>query len=344
MEIIDLRSDTFTLPTDEMYASIHNCELGDDVFNEDSTVNKLQEQSAKLMGTESALLVPSGTMANLVSILTHCERGSEIILGDKSHTFIYEAGGISSYGGIHSRQLSNQDDGLISIQDIKSAIRSDDVHFPKTKLISLENTHNICYGTPLPIDYINEVKSIALENNLKLHIDGARIFNASVALNINVKEFGKLADSITFCLSKGLSAPIGSMICGSEKFIHKARYIRKSLGGGMRQAGIIAASGLIAINQMIPRLKNDHDNAKLLADSLSKFDSIAIDTNKVKTNIIYFKLLDNKFDANSFLNKMLNQNIKFLHIGNNKFRIVTHCRIKTKHIEHTIDAFNALLN
>ncbi|SVD88849.1 uncharacterized protein METZ01_LOCUS441703, partial [marine metagenome] len=221
-KLIDLRSDTVTLPSDEMRKSISNAKLGDDVFCEDPSVNELETKAAKIMGKEAGLLVPSGTMGNLVSILVHCQRGTEIVLGDKAHTFIYEAGGLSAFGGIHSRQLKNKDDGTIDIDNIKSAIRTDNVHFPKTSAITLENTHNLCNGSPLTQNYIQDVAQIARNNKIKLHIDGARIFNAAVALNINVKNLVKDADSVTFCLSKGLSAPIGSLVCGSKEFIYHA--------------------------------------------------------------------------------------------------------------------------
>ena len=244
-KIIDLRSDTVTLPTDEMRQAIAHAKLGDDVFGEDPTVNELEAKAAQIMGKESGLLVPSGTMGNLVSILVHCDRGTEIILGDKSHTFIFEAGGISAFGGIHSRQLKNQVDGTIKIEDIHTAIRMDNVHFPKTSAITLENTHNLCNGSPLLPGYIQEVAKIAHNNNMKLHIDGARIFNAAVAQDVDVKDLVADADSVTFCLSKGLSAPVGSVVCGNEEFIYHARRNRKALGGGMRQAGIIAAAGII---------------------------------------------------------------------------------------------------
>ena len=264
-KIIDLRSDTITLPSDEMRKAIANAELGDDVFQEDPTINQLESKSAELFGKEAAIFVPSGTMGNLASILAHCDRGTEIILGDKSHTFLYEGGGISAFGGIHSRQLSNQDDGTLDVEEIKSAIRTENDHFPKTSAISLENTHNMCFGMPLSVEYINSVALIAKENGLKLHIDGARIFNAAVALNVAVKDLVENVDSVTFCLSKGLAAPVGSIVCGGGKFIYQVRRNRKALGGGMRQAGILAAAGLLSLNLAETQLAEDHKNN--LADS-----------------------------------------------------------------------------
>tara|TARA_B100000945_G_scaffold320799_1_gene332158 strand:- start:2168 stop:3196 length:1029 start_codon:yes stop_codon:yes gene_type:complete len=337
--MIDLRSDTVTLPTLKMREAIFNAQLGDDVLQEDLTVNKLEKKAAKIMGKESAMLVPSGTMGNLISILSWCERGTEIILGKKSHTFIYEAGGISAFGGIHSNQLKNQDDGTILLEDIKNAIRFKNVHFPKTSAISLENTHNMCSGSPLDTKYINSVANISKENNLKLHIDGARIFNAAIALNINVKDLVKNVDSVSFCLSKGLAAPIGSIICGSRKFIDKSRRLRKGLGGGMRQAGIIAAAGIISIEKMLNQIKKDHNNALLLAKGISSIDNLLIDLEKIKTNIIYFKLNSRKINGRQLVKKMENCGIKFFETEFNKFRLVTHLGITKKNIYTTIDAF-----
>ena len=273
-KIIDLRSDTVTLPSAKMRSAIAAAKLGDDVFNEDPSVNELETKSAAIMGKDASLLVPSGTMGNLVSILVHCQRGTEIIVGDKAHTFVYEAGGVSAFGGIHSRQLKNKIDGTIDIYDIKSAIRMDNIHFPKTSAITLENTHNLCNGAPLTPVYINSVSEITNDNNMKLHIDGARIFNAAVALNVDVKELVKDANSVTFCLSKGLAAPVGSLIIGNKNFIAKAKKTRKALGGGMRQAGILAAAGTFSLNNMINRLEEDHENALEMSKKLSEIKNL----------------------------------------------------------------------
>ena len=216
MRTVDLRSDTTTLPSDEMRQAIAGSELGDDVFQDDPTINRLQDLAAEKMGKEAALLVPSGTMANLVSILTHCGRGAEVILGNRAHTYKYEKGGISAYGSIHSTQIPNLDDGTMQLEDIRDAIRGVDDHFPETKLIGLENTHNVCGGAPLSVAYTKEVADLARSHNIKLHIDGARIFNAAVALGVEVHELVEDADSMSFCMSKGLAAPVGSVICGSR--------------------------------------------------------------------------------------------------------------------------------
>ena len=353
-KIIDLRSDTVTLPTDEMWEAITNAKLGDDVFCEDPTVNKLEEKAANIMGKEAGLLVPSGTMGNLVSILTHCDRGTEILLGNKSHTFYYEAGGISAFGGIHSRQLVNQSDGTIKIEDIKSAIRMDNIHFPKTSAISLENTHNLCNGSPLLPEYVQDVAHITHDNSMKLHIDGARIFNAAVALNMDVKELTGDADSVTFCLSKGLSSPVGSVICGSEKFIYHARRNRKALGGGMRQAGIIAAAGIVSLDKMITRIQEDHQIIQILADGIAEINGLSIDSEKIKSNILYFdidrgrkrskKLAKQTEGNNQYPLNIILDNIYFLETSPCCFRLVTHNGINQDDIEIVLSVLGKMVN
>ena len=343
MRIIDLRSDTVTLPTTDMMHAIQRAKLGDDVLEDDPTVKKLELKTAELIGKESALFVPSGTMGNLISIMVHCPRGSEVILGDKSHTFRYEAGGISALGGIHSAQLKNNVNGIIDLENIKNAIRDDNVHYPKTACISLENTHNISNGSPLDIDYLSKVFNLGQENNLKIHTDGARIFNASVALDINIKQLTKYTDSITFCLSKGLTAPIGSMICGNKKFIYHARRMRKILGGGMRQVGILAAAGLISISKMINQLQIDHKNLKLLATGLSKLKKIDINPDNFKTNILYFHLKNSFIKDNELIYKMNKLGVRFFALGKNKFRLVTHSGITSHDIDLTLNAFKKVL-
>ena len=344
MKIIDLRSDTVTLPSSDMRQAIFEAQLGDDVFEEDASVNLLEKKAAELSGKDAALLVPSGTMANLISFLVHCPRGTEALLGDKSHTFIYEAGGISAFGGIHSHQLKNNPDGLINLGDIKEAIREDNVHFPQTSLISLENTHNKCFGAPISREYIQDVIHIAHENNLKTHIDGARIFNATVALNITLSELVKDIDSITFCLSKGLSCPVGSVICGSKDFIYHARRVRKALGGGMRQAGIIAAAGLTALKNAEDQIKKDHKNAKLLAEGLSSIDNIFIEIDYVKTNIVYFKLCSDNIGSKEFLKVMENSGVLFFESLSNQYRLVTHYGITETDIYDAVEIFKKHLS
>ena len=344
MKKIDLRSDTVTLPTKGMINAISNADLGDDVFNEDPTINYLEELAAKTFNKEAALFVPSGTMANLVAILSHCQRGDEVILGDQSHTFLYEAGGISAFGGIHSRQLSNKEDGTIEIEDIKNAIRKDDVHFPPTRLICLENTHNRCLGMPLSVDYTNSVSEIAKTNSLDIHVDGARIFNAAVANSVSVSELTQKVDSVSFCLSKGLSAPAGSLLCGTKKFISRARRNRKALGGGMRQAGILAAAGIVAIENMTDRIKKDHNNAKILAEGISNIKGITINPDMIKTNIIYFSLDHSKISSEILLDKMFKKNIHFFELGPSWFRLVMHAGISTNDINFVVGEFDRILS
>ena len=344
IKIIDLRSDTVTLPSDEMRQAIANAELGDDVFQEDPTVNELEAKAASMMGKEAGLLVPSGTMGNLLSILAHCERGTELVLGDKSHTFMYEAGGISAFGGVHSRQLNNNDDGTIDLDNIKLAIRVDNVHFPKTAAIALENTHNMCFGFPLSAEYIHSVSIIAKANGLKLHIDGARIFNAAVSLGGDVKELVKDADSVTFCMSKGLSAPVGSLVGGNEEFIYKARRIRKALGGGMRQAGIIAAAGIVALENTTSQIKLDHKNAKRLAEGISQIKGLTIDMKRVQTNIIYFGLNSSKLTGSLLVTKMENKGLNFFETSPNRFRMVTHYGITKDSVKKTLQLLKGVLD
>ena len=343
MRTVDLRSDTTTLPTDEMRQAIAESELGDDVFQGDPTVNKLQDLAAQRMGKEAALLVPSGTMANLASILTHCGRGAEVILGNRAHTYKYEKGGISAYGGIHSTQIPNQDDGTMQLEDIRAAIRGIDDHFPVTKLICLENTHNVCSGAPLSVKYTKEVANLARAHNIKLHIDGARIFNAAVAQGVEVQELVEDADSMSFCMSKGLAAPVGSIICGSKDFIDQARGIRKGLGGGMRQAGIIAAAGIVALETMVDRLQEDHTNARLLADGIADLSGIVLDPETIKTNIIYFDMDDTAVESANFLTVLAAKGIQFFDTGPRRFRMVTHYGITAEDILYTIDAFKQTL-
>ena len=344
MHTIDLRSDTVTLPTKEMREAISNAELGDDVFQEDPTINNLEKLAAKKFNKEAAIFLPSGTMANLVAVLTHCNRGDEVMLGDQSHTFLYEAGGISSFGGVHSRQLKNHNDGTIHLNDIKNAIRKKDVHFPPSRLICLENTHNRCFGMPLETNYVNEVADIAKNNDMSVHVDGARIFNAAVATGSTVADLTKNVDSVSFCLSKGLSAPSGSLLCGDKNFIHRARFNRKALGGGMRQAGILAAAGVVAIDIMSAKIIEDHRNAKALAVGIAKIDGIIIETEKIKTNIIYFKLNHPKINSESLLDIMSKKNIRFFELGPNWFRLVTHSGISKENIDYVISEFDSFFS
>src|ERR1044071_2224939 len=267
-------------------------EVGDDVCRDDPTVNRLEELAADQLGKEAALFVPSGTMGNLIALLVHCQRGNEVIVGSLSHLYLNEAGGMSALGGIQPCALPNQPDGTLALDDILASIRTEDVHHPVTRLICLENTQNICGGVPLTAEYTRQVGDLAHRNDLLLHIDGARIFNSAAAQNISVKELVEPADSVMFCLSKGLAAPLGSMLVATQQFIARARHIRKMLGGGMRQVGIVAAAGLISLEKMTKRLNEDHARAKKLADGLRQIDGLTVDTNSPYTNMVYLNLAE----------------------------------------------------
>lgn len=324
--------------------AITNAKLGDDVLDEDPTIHELEKISCEITGKEAALFVPSGTMANLTAVLAHCERGDEVILGDQAHTFLYEAGGISSLGGIHSHQLKNQDDGTLALDDIRNAIRTENVHFPRTRLICLENTHNRCFGFPLHLDYLHSVRSIADENALKLHVDGARLFNAAVALGIAVEELCGPVDSTTFCLSKGLSAPVGSLVCGNTDFIYKVKRLRKVLGGGMRQAGILAAAGIEALETMVDQLALDHHHAKALADGLSSVDGLHCNPEFVPTNIVYFLLERENITGQELVSVMEKNGIQFFELSPKRFRLVTHAGIEEKDVFKTIEIFRRVMD
>jgi threonine aldolase len=341
--MIDLRSDTVTKPTDKMREAMFQAEVGDDVYGEDPTVNRLQEIGAEMSGKEAALFVPSGTMANIASMLIHCQRGEEVILGDLAHIYINESGGMAALGGIHPFTLTNQDDGSILLEDIENAVRADDPHHPKSRLIALENTHNRCNGSPLPQSYIDSVSQIARKHGLQLHIDGARIFNAATALGSTVGDLAASADSLTICLSKGLCAPVGSLICGSEEFIAKAVRTRKLMGGGMRQAGILAAAGIIALEEMSKRLSEDHDRAQKIAEGLAKID--AFEVFPQHTNIVRFDLREKSGDkAGEFTAKLKEMGIFLGHGGPWGFRAVTHYWIDDAAAEEFLEAVKQILN
>ena len=344
MKTVDLRSDTLTRPTPAMRKAMAAAEVGDDVFGEDPTINHLEELAAEKMGKESALFVASGTMANLVSLLTHCGRGDEIILGDQAHIFFYEQGGCASLGGIQPRTVPNLPDGTMDIKDIEDAVRADNVHFPTTRVIALENTHNRCLGTPLSLEYLETVKTLSEKYALKIHVDGARIFNAAIALKIKPAALVKHAASVSFCLSKGLGAPVGSLVCGSREFITRARRNRKVVGGGMRQAGILAAAGIIALEENIDRLAEDHENARQLALGLAEMKGVVLDPEKVLTNIVFIQLDHGKFSAESLAEALDKSGVKTLALGPNQLRAVTHQHIASDDIEYALAVFRKVLN
>jgi threonine aldolase len=299
--------------------------------------------AAEMLGKEAGLFVPTGTMGNLASMLAHCNRGDEIILGNMAHTFLYEAGGIAALGGIHPHTLPNQPDGTLKLEDIRNAIRPEDAHMPITRLITLENTHNRCSGAPLTVEYTQSVRDLADEYGLLLHLDGARIFNAAAALDVDVKELVAPVDSVTFCLSKGLCVPVGSIICGSAEFITTAHRARKILGGGMRQAGIIAAAGIVALEDIVPRLKEDHRRAKKLAAGLSKISGIILDTVNPPSNMIYFNIDPAiPISDQEIAHQMKARNI-IVNGWSRRFRLVTHYWIDDEAVAAVLQAFDEIL-
>ena len=343
--MIDLRSDTVTLPTPEMREVIATAEVGDDVYGEDPSVNQLEQESARLLGKEAALFIPSGTMGNLAAVLTHCERGSEIILGDKAHIFLNEAGGAAALGGIQPHIILNQEDGTLKLDDIRRAIRFDDIHHPRTRMIALENTQNMCGGVALTADYARSVGEIAREVGLKFHLDGARIFNAAVALGTDPADLVEPFDSVMFCLSKGLGAPVGSVLCGDSVFIDRARRTRKMLGGAMRQAGLIAAAGLHALQHHLPLLAEDHRRANDLARGLADLPGISLMMPKRPTNMVYFKLdPELPFDAADIKQKLKMKDILIGYENLRLIRLVTHLWIRDDDIPLVIEGIREVLD
>ena len=345
MDLIDLRSDTVTKPTPEMREVIKNAEVGDDVYGEDPTVNQLEEESARILGKEAGLFIPSGTMGNLAAIITHCNRGSEIILGDRAHTFLFEVGGIAALGGIQTHILPNQSDGTLRLDDIRGAIRTNDIHDPPTQLITLENTHNRCGGAVLNPEYSQEVGQIAKANQLKFHLDGARIFNAAVALDIDPAVLAKPADSVMFCLSKGLGAPIGSILCGDAKFIQQARKIRKMLGGGMRQVGLIAAAGLYALENHLPLIKDDHRRALELARGLSEIDGLILMNEVPPSNMVYVQFNEEvSLSVNDIVGKLRKRGILVGRESEAQLRLVLHLWISDEDVQKVIQGFGDIVD
>jgi threonine aldolase len=342
-EFVDLRSDTVTLPTDEMLDAIRHAELGDDVFGEDPTVNRLEKLAAERMGKDAALLVTSGTQANLISLMANAKRGELVILEAESHIYWYEVGGISTVAGLLPWPVKSRW-GALNPQDVEAAIRPENIHFPKPSLICLENTHNRHGGTVITPDQIKAVKEVAEAHGLQLYLDGARIFNAAVTLRVDVKKFTEYVDNLMFCLSKSLCCPVGSIVVGSTEFIEKARKLRKVLGGGMRQAGIIAAPGIVALEKMIDRLEEDHRNARRLAEGIARIEGIKIDLGTIKTNMIYFDISDLDLSDDVFLLKLREKGVLALIIAKDKVRMVTHRGIEKNQVEKTIAAIESLAN
>ena len=344
MDWVDLRSDTVTLPTPQMREAMAEAVVGDDVYGEDPTINQIEEMSASLMGKQAGLFVPTGTMGNLASILAHCGRGDEFILGHQSHTFLYEAGGAAALGGVHPHLLRNQADGTLILDDIEGAVRKEDIHQPKSRLVVLENTHNRCGGVALNLDYTRAAGNLAHQHGLQLHLDGARIFNAAVALDVEAADLAEPTDSVTFCLSKGLSAPVGSLLCGSNDFIARARRMRKQLGGGMRQAGVLAAAGIVALETMIERLGEDHIRAKNLAQGLASVPGLILDPGIPETNMVFLSLNDEvPLSASEVAVRLKERGVLAGVVTNRRFRLVTHYWIEDSDIDQAIVGFQEVM-
>jgi len=321
-----------------MREAMYRAELGDDVYGEDPTVNRLQEMAAERMGKEAALFVVSGTMGNLTCLLTHCARGEEVIMGHMAHTFLFEAGGSAAVGGIHTRTVPNQPDAILVLEDIEAAIRDhSNEHYPRSRLVCLENTHNRCGGAVLTPEYTSAVCDLAHAHDLSVHLDGARVFNAAVALGVDVKKLVRDVDSVQFCLSKGLSCPVGSMVCGSADFVQRARRNRKVLGGGMRQVGVLAAAGIVALEKMVDRLAEDHENARRLAEGIASTPGLVINVESVQSNLVIFGLGDEvEMTPEEFVAALAGEGVKLNSVGGRRFRAVTHYGIVAEDIETSI--------
>lgn len=337
MKYIDLRSDTVTMPTQEMREAMYRAEVGDDVYGEDPTVNKLEEMAASMLGKEAAMFVTSGTQGNQVCVMTHTRPGDEIILEEKCHIITYEVGGIGYLSGVQARLIKGLH-GAMNPEDIEAAIREDDIHQPRTSLICIENTHNRAGGTVIPLDMMQRTYEVARRHNVPIHMDGARIFNAAAYLKVPAKEIAKYADSVMFCLSKGLCAPVGSMVAGSREFISRARKFRKMMSGGLRQAGFLAAAGIVALEKMTGRLQQDHDNARLLAEGLSAVPGIGIDMDTVQTNIVICDIGGLHMTGGDLSRRLFERGVKVNGGSSPSVRFVTHHGIEKQDVEKAIEA------
>lgn len=328
---MDFRSDTVTKPTQAMRQAMAVATVGDDVYGDDPTVNELERWAAERHGFEAALFTTSGTQANLLALMSHCERGDEYLCGQQAHNYRYEAGGAAVLGSIQPQPIENEPDGSLSFDKLKAAIKPDDCHFARTKLLSLENTIN---GKVLPIDYLKQAREFTQQHGLQLHLDGARVYNAATALKVDITEIACHFDSMTICLSKGLSAPVGSLLLGSKAFIEKARRVRKMLGGGMRQAGILAAAGKLALTEQIAQLETDHKNAYRLAQGLAKLDGYSLKVENVQTNIVFAKP-DEGIDLEKLAQRLAGDSITIT--PSNPLRFVTHNDVSKQDVDLLLD-------
>ncbi|QSX30978.1 low-specificity L-threonine aldolase [Shewanella cyperi] len=333
--MLDFRSDTVTQPTEAMRLAMSRAEVGDDVYGDDPTVNRLQDMAAEMLGFDAALFTASGTQANLLALMSHCERGDEYICGQEAHNYRFEGGGAAVLGSIQPQPLANQADGTIALEAISAAIKPDDIHFARTRLLSLENTIG---GKVLPLDYLARAQALAFDKGLKIHLDGARLANAAVACGVDMARIAGHFDSVSLCLSKGLAAPVGSLLLGDERLINKAKRWRKMLGGGMRQAGVLAAAGILALTEQVERLEEDHANARLLAELLGDVDWLSLDINQVQTNMV-FASVNEGVDIQAKARSLREQG--FIISPGKQLRFVTHKDINSDGIRRFAAALKA---
>ncbi|MFZ5966749.1 MAG: low-specificity L-threonine aldolase [Bacillota bacterium] len=337
---IDLRSDTVTMPTQKMRDAMYQAVVGDDVYGDDPTVKELEAFAAELVGKEDALFVPSGTFGNQLALLTHCKRGDEVILGDDCHIVMHEVGAASVIAGVQLRTLTSCQ-GMLNPEEVESKIRGVDIHYPETGLICLENAHS--NGRVIPLENMERIYEIAQNHRVPLHIDGARIFNASTALDVDVKEITKYCDSVMFCLSKGLCGPVGSILAGSKEFIDQARKGRKLMGGGLRQAGFLAAAGLIALKEMVGRLEDDHAHAKRLGEELSKIPGVKVFLDDIHINMVFFDMKETGYDSNNLVDEFLKRKIKINPAEDGVMRFVTNYWVTEEDVDYVVSTMKMLL-
>ncbi len=344
MDSIDLRSDTVTLPTAAMREAMASAHVGDDVYGEDPTVNRLQDLASELTGKQAGLFVASGTMGNVTAILAHTRRGDEVVCGLQSHIYRKEQGAMAALAGAQARPLQEQQDGTMALDEIAAAIQTIDDHHPITRVVTVENTHNRCGAIPLTASYTQAVAELARRHGMRLHLDGARLFNAAIALDVAAADLAAAADSVSICLSKGLSAPVGSVLCGSADFIRAARRARKVLGGGMRQAGVLAAAGIVALTTMVERLGDDHENANVLARELATVPGVILDNGGVATNMVYFHLDEGvPRDASEVSVALKAKGVLLDAVSSRGFRAVTHSGVSRQMVEQAAAVFNDVL-
>lgn len=341
MKFIDLRSDTVTMPTDEMRQAMVNAEVGDDVYGDDPTINMLEKLAAEKVGKEAAIFVPSGTFGNQLALLTHTRRGQEVIIGKNNHIVVHEVGASAVIAGVQLRTLETVN-GEMNPDDVRSAIRVDDIHEPETGLICVEEAHGC--GAVVPLQTLKKIKQIAEEHSIPVHMDGARLFNAATALGVDAKEIAQYCDSVMFCLSKGLAAPAGSIVAGSKAFIDRARKNRKLMGGGMRQVGILAAAGIIALEKMTQRLYSDHENAKYMADKLREIHGIEVVNDRLDIDMVFFKMGEDIIPEKTFVEKLYEKNIKINGSEGGEYRFVAHIGVSKEDIDYVISSMKELAN